>query len=170
VGGDGGAVDGRWWASRRDSRWVGSAGGLGVPLTDSFIECIKISNPSRGVISSLLFLSFKSGSVYVLAFSSYMHRREPGYHACICSRSQRDVRRAEWEQVLMGPIAQCRGYCAHISAALRFGVVGFVNSKSMEGVLGSDEMVGLHERMGWGRRNEVGLMQRKPFWGRKGGK
>ena len=33
MGGDGGAVDGCWWASRRDSRWVGSAGGLGVPLT-----------------------------------------------------------------------------------------------------------------------------------------
>jgi len=39
VGGDGGAVDGCWWASRQDSRWVGSAGwrgsagGLGVPLT-----------------------------------------------------------------------------------------------------------------------------------------
>ena len=37
--GDGGAVDGCWWASRRDSQWVGSAGrrglvgGLGVPLT-----------------------------------------------------------------------------------------------------------------------------------------
>ena len=36
---DGGAVDGCWWASRQDSRWVGSAGrrglagGLGVPLT-----------------------------------------------------------------------------------------------------------------------------------------
>jgi len=32
-------VDGRWWVSRRDSRWLGpvgqhcSAGGLGVPLT-----------------------------------------------------------------------------------------------------------------------------------------
>jgi len=41
VGGDGGAVDGCWWASRRDSQWVGlagrcgSAGGLGVPLTES---------------------------------------------------------------------------------------------------------------------------------------
>ena len=39
MGGDGGAVDGCWWASRRDSWWVGSAGqcgsagGLGVPLT-----------------------------------------------------------------------------------------------------------------------------------------
>ena len=39
MGGDGGAVDGCRWASRRDSRWVasagwhGSAGGLGVPLT-----------------------------------------------------------------------------------------------------------------------------------------
>jgi len=32
-------VDGRWWVSRRDSRWLGpvgrrcSAGGLGIPLT-----------------------------------------------------------------------------------------------------------------------------------------
>ena len=39
MGEDGGAVDRCWWASRRDSRWVGSAGrrgsagGLGVPLT-----------------------------------------------------------------------------------------------------------------------------------------
>jgi len=40
---DSGAVDGRWWVSRRDSRWLGpvswgcSAGGLGVPLTDALI-------------------------------------------------------------------------------------------------------------------------------------
>jgi len=50
------------------------------------------------------------------------------------------------------PIAQCRGYCARISAAPRFGAVGFVNSKSMEGVSGSDEMAGLREGMGWGSR------------------
>ena len=43
------------------------------------------------------------------------------------------------------PIARCKVYFARISAGLRFGAVGLVNSNSTEGVSGSDAIGSLRE-------------------------